>query len=67
MDPEWMDDLTDDDLLFGCEESADFYCPYTNGAKCALIVKGWQPQELCESIDCSQLRLFTRSHKSKAA
>ncbi|MHB9035091.1 MAG: hypothetical protein ACYC64_00390 [Armatimonadota bacterium] len=67
MSSDWMDDLADDDILFDGEETADFYCPYTNGPECALMTKNWKPQDLCESIECSQLRLFTRIHKHKAA
>lgn len=40
------------------DQIGSFYCPYTDGAVCALMVKGWEPQELCRALDCTQLRFF---------
>jgi len=56
MDSRWMDELWED----GAESAEDalgrFYCPYTNTSVCALLEKGWQPQELCQDLDCDQLK-----------
>lgn len=59
-----------DELLGGESEIADdplgaFYCPYTNGSECALFTKGWQPQELCDVLECEQLKLFDRRSKRR--
>jgi hypothetical protein len=67
MSSEWMDNFVDDDILFDTEETSDYYCPYTGGSECALMTKGWQPQELCEGIECNQLQLFRRGRKDQAA
>jgi len=67
MESSWMDEFSNNGFLFGEDEPTDFYCPYTNGSECALLTKGWQPQELCESIECSQLKLFKRNKKHRAA
>jgi hypothetical protein len=58
--------------LFGSGEFQDdtlgaFYCPYTNGAECALMTKGWQPQELCRDVECEQLKFFKPHHKKRKA
>ncbi|MFQ3550367.1 MAG: hypothetical protein SNJ70_11525 [Armatimonadota bacterium] len=55
---DWLDDLLNDDLNDNFE---DFFCPYTDGAECALLKKGWQVQELCEELDCEQLKRIQRS------
>ncbi len=51
------------------DSTGSFYCPYTNGDKCALMTKGWQPQELCKDLECDQLKFVKRAHhrKRKAA
>ena len=50
----WLDDTSNKPL----EESTNdgFYCPYTNSQKCALLTKGWQPQELCLALECEQMQ-----------
>lgn len=56
-----MDDLLGQGLDIHQEDSLNsFYCPYTNCARCALMEKGWQPQELCVALECEQLRYFRR-------
>ncbi|MEN6357705.1 MAG: hypothetical protein ABFD83_11550 [Armatimonadota bacterium] len=70
MDSYWMNEFnTDDDMLFGAQDTddSDFYCPYTNGPECALMTKGWQPQEICESLECEQLKLLKHNKRHKAA
>jgi len=54
----WMDDLWTEGMRFGEDALEGFYCPYTNASVCALLTKGWQPQELCRAVDCEQLRYF---------
>ena len=56
----WMDDFLGDDSSPGEDSLGEFYCPFTDGAECALMTKGWQPQELCEALECDQLKLFQR-------
>lgn len=58
MNSEWMDELQGHDSLFDDDVTETFYCPYTNGPECALLSKGWQVQELCEALECEQLKLF---------
>ena len=31
------------------------FCPYTGSEVCALLAKGWQPQELCLALECEQM------------
>lgn len=62
----WAEDYLNDDRS-NEEDTGTFYCPYTNRAECALIAKGWQPQELCDALECDQLKLFRRSHKQNEA
>jgi hypothetical protein len=59
----------EDDMLLDFEETSEdgFYCPYTNGPECALMIKGWQPQEICESLECEQLKLLKHNKRHKAA
>ena len=66
---EWFDDWLGEILLLEDEELDSFYCPYTNGSKCAVAVKGWQVQELCEALECDQLKFFqpTKRRRRKAA
>lgn len=52
---EWFDSVDDEDPID--EEEDSFYCPYTNAAQCALLTKGWQPQELCLTLECEQVKL----------
>ena len=67
---EWFDSIDDEDVLDEQQEDA-YYCPYTNAAQCALLTKGWQPQELCLALECDQVRLVHRnrnlSRRHKAA
>jgi flagellar motor component MotA len=70
MDSYWMSEFNnEDELSFGMEDNDenDFYCPYMNGSECALIIKGWQPQEICESLECEQLKLLRRNKHHEAA
>ncbi|MCE5321841.1 hypothetical protein LLG46_00840 [bacterium] len=70
MDSYWMNELNnDDDTFLGMEDDDEneFYCPYTNGPECALMTKGWQPQEICESLECEQLKLIRRNKRNEAA
>ena len=57
MGSNWLDELWADDDRIDEEGTDDFYCPYTNGAECPIISKGWQPQEICSVIECDQLKL----------
>lgn len=54
---EWFDSVDDEDPI---DEEDTFYCPYTNAARCALLTKGWQPQELCLTLECEQVKLVHR-------
>lgn len=45
-------------------EARGFYCPYTNSDKCALLTKGWQPQELCLALGCEQMEQVSRNKKN---
>lgn len=60
MSHEWADDCLNSDSMFCDETSEAFYCPYTNAAQCALVAKGWQPQEICQALECEQMKLFVR-------
>lgn len=66
MSYDW-DDVFSDESTMGEDLMGAFYCPYTNGAECALMTKGWQPQELCDTLECDQLKLFRRNHKRSEA
>lgn len=57
---EWFDSVDDEDPI---EEADSFYCPYTNAAECALLTKGWQPQELCLALECEQVKLVHGHHR----
>lgn len=61
MSSEWLDDIFSEDIDAEGIELEPFYCPYTNGAQCALLTKGWEPQELCSALECDQLTIFQRS------
>jgi hypothetical protein len=58
----YLEDFFSDDSLLAEEPGDTVYCPYTNSAECALLVKGWQPQELCLSLDCEQLKFFQHAN-----
>ena len=62
----WADDYLSDNMLDE-DKTGEFYCPYTNSAECALVTKGWQPQELCDTLECEQLKLFRKTHKQNEA
>ena len=62
LDELWPGELADDELT---ESESDFYCPYTNGGQCPVQTKGWQPQELCEALECEQLRLIRQDRKKR--
>lgn len=65
----WFDELSDNKPEENTAEG--FYCPYTNSAKCALLTKGWQPQELCLALECEQMQILKHNRhmrkRSKAA
>ena len=62
MDELWPGELPDDEEI---ESESEFYCPYTNGGQCPVLTKGWQPQELCEALECDQLRLLGQDKKRR--
>lgn len=65
MASEWFDELLGGESDFGEDPLGAFYCPYTNTSECALLTKGWQPQELCEVLECEQLKLVHRQPKRR--
>lgn len=60
MSSDWFDNF-DDNGMFDDEPTDAFYCPYTNAAECALVTKGLQPQELCQALECAQMKLVQRN------
>lgn len=58
MSSDWMDDYLGEDAVSGEGQVSEIYCPYTNNSECAMLVNGWQPQELCNALECEQLKLF---------
>lgn len=56
----WMDKITNDDMMPRDDSCGAFYCPYTNGSECALRSNTTQPQDLCEAIECEQLRFYLK-------
>lgn len=60
MSSEWMDELTGNEYAFGGESYSGFYCPYTNGSQCALSMNKSQPRDLCEAIECDQLKFHPK-------
>lgn len=56
----WNDEIWEEDIELDGDSIGEFYCPYTNASDCALLTKGWQPQELCRDLECDQLRLIER-------
>ena len=68
MDSSWMDELWEPGLSSVEDSLGSFYCPYTNASKCALLTKGWQPQELCRDLKCDQLKFIRqRPRRQKRA
>lgn len=66
MSSDWLDDLLGEDTdTYGEDPLGAFYCPYTNADRCALIEKGWQPQELCAALECAQLKYFQRRPRKR--
>ena len=65
MTENWLDGLPADGFLFGDEELDSFYCPYTNGSKCAVAENGWQVQELCEALECDQIKFVQQRKKRR--
>lgn len=64
MGSSWFDEIDDDDAMM--DGAPEFYCPYTNAARCALLIKGWQPQELCLALECEQVKLLRhKRHERK--
>ena len=66
MSSEWYDELSGGGSDFADDPMDGFYCPYTNGAECVLFSKGWQPQELCDVLECEQLKRFERRNKNRS-
>lgn len=65
MENDWLNELNNDSI-FNQEDTVDaFYCPYTNGALCALLTKGWQPQELCIALECEQMKIIQRRQSAR--
>jgi len=64
---DWLDFQFEDELGLEDEKLEAFYCPYTNRDQCALITKGWQPQEICRDLDCEQLKWFNRGKRRQDA
>lgn len=60
-----MDDILGAGPPFEDDPLGSFYCPYTNTSECALITKGWQPQELCEALECEQMKYFQRRTRKR--
>jgi len=60
MSSSWMDEISEGDALFPDENYGGFYCPYTNASKCALGSNSSQSQELCEVLQCEQLKFHLR-------
>ena len=65
MASDWFDDLLGGEKELSEDPLGAFYCPYTNSSECALMTKGWQPQELCDVLECDQLRYFERRSKPR--
>lgn len=65
MTSKWLDDSLTDGFQFGDEEMETFYCPYTNGSRCAVIERGWQVQELCVALECDQLKFVQQNKKRR--
>ncbi len=63
MSSSWFDDLGDHLPEENTEQ--EFYCPYTNSGKCALLTKGWQPQELCLALECEQMEQIRHSRNMR--
>lgn len=59
----WLDDISGGSIDETASE--EFYCPYTNSAKCALLTKGWQPQELCLALECEQMQMLKHSRNQR--
>ncbi len=69
MNSSWIDELWQDRNEFAEDPIGSFYCPYTNGAVCALLVDGRKPQDLCHDLECNQLKYVRprqRRHKRAA-
>ena len=60
MSDDWLNDLLEISTPRD-DGTGEFYCPYTNGAECALLAKGWQPQELCRDLECEQMKFAKRA------
>lgn len=65
MASDWFDELLGGEPEVEDDPLGAFYCPYTNASECALMTKGWQPQELCDVLDCEQLKLFDRRSRRR--
>jgi len=64
---DWLSELLESSVAKD-DGTGAFYCPYTNGPQCALLTKGWQPQELCRDLECEQMKFAKRSgHKRRRA
>lgn len=63
MSSSWIDDIRDNSPDENTAE--EIYCPYTNSAKCALLTKGWQPQELCLALECEQMEQVRHNRNAR--
>jgi len=64
MSGSWLDDYLGEGS-YDEDGVGAFYCPYTNGAECALMTQGWQPQELCHDLECKQLKFVKLNPKKR--
>ncbi len=64
MSSDWFDEVGNTSL--GDEQEDTFYCPYTNSAECAVLMKGLQPQELCLALECEQVKLVQRNRGARS-
>ena len=64
MTVEWFDEELGERFLLEDDDNT-LYCPYTNGSTCAVAANGWQVQELCEALECEQLRLLPRAKRRR--
>jgi hypothetical protein len=67
MSSDWMDEFTNGDWSLNEGNLEDFYCPYTNKAECALNTTRMKPQELCQAIECDQLKFYQARRRQKKA
>lgn len=61
---EWFDDGMSGNLPLE-DDDETVYCPYTNGNTCAVVANGWEVQELCEALECAQLRFLPKARRRR--